>query len=313
MRVLAITTISHNSPTPAIQDQLEALEKNGVEVDIWKIRQSHKIDYLTMAWNVLRLSFQKKQYDLIHAFYGHCSLVARSQFRFPVVTTFQGTDMLGGINGVMHKKDGLIGRFAARLSKQVIVMSDEMKAASPHRETVVIPFGINTDIFYPRSLQETRIVLNLSSDSKYVLFPYHPNRSEKNYPIIEDAVKILCQKIPNVEIIPIFARGREEVAQYMNACDVMVMVSDHEGSPVAIREAMACNLPIVSADVGDVKQMIAGTDNCYIVDRTPQSVAESLEKVLTSGRRANGSEKMSQYDVTWSAKQVLDVYQQALS
>ncbi|PJF40388.1 MAG: hypothetical protein CUN54_05490 [Phototrophicales bacterium] len=312
MRILAITTVNKNSPSPCIQDQLDELKRRGIMVDTLVINQNRKSDYFKMMGHVFWESLRGHKYDLIHAFYGHCGLVGRAQFRAPVVTTFQGSDLLGGKNGAMHKKDGMIGDVAARLSNSVIVMSEEMKIASRREDTAVIPFGVNTDIFKPQPRSEAREALKLSPDTSYVLFPWHPSRAEKNFHIVEAALSLVREHIPHVQVVTLFAKSREEVALYMNACDAMVLVSDHEGSPMAVREAMACNLPIVSVDVGDVADVIAGVRNCVICERNPQAVAENLLTVLQSGERSNGNEKIATMNVSWAADRVLDVYQATL-
>jgi teichuronic acid biosynthesis glycosyltransferase TuaC len=39
----------------------------------------------------------------------------------------------------------------------------------------------------------------------------------------------------------------EQVPIWLNASDVLLVTSHHEGSPTIVKEALACNLPIVSA------------------------------------------------------------------
>ena len=95
---------------------------------------------------------------------------------------------------------------------------------------------------------------------------------------------------------------------FRSACDVIVMASDHEGSPVAIREAMACNLPVVSVDVGDVAELIKTVQQCYLVDQNPQAIADGLVKVLSQQARSNGREKVHEYDMIHATQQVYEIY-----
>jgi glycosyltransferase involved in cell wall biosynthesis len=309
--ILAIT--AEKNPSPCIKDQLEALEQMGVKVERFEIDRSKKFYYLRAAWKIFSLSFQRKRYHLIHGFYGYCGLVARAQFRYPVIVTFQGSDLLGGKNTNLHKRDGMVGSFVARLIDRVIVMSKEMKDFSRREDTHVIPFGVNTQIFKSAFQLEQRLALKLPLDAKIVLFPWNPSRAEKNYHIAEEAVRILRQTDEQIQLLPLYDKPRELVAKYMNACDVMVLVSDHEGSPVAVREAMACNLPIVSVAVGDVPQLIQDVEGCYLCKPEAQDVADKLHRVLEHGQRTNSAQKVATMDAVWAAKQVLEVYQSVLS
>lgn len=304
--VLAIT--AEKNPSPCVKDQLYALEQMGIQVEQFEIDRSKKFYYMRAAWKVFCMSFQGKQYDLIHGFYGYCGLVARMQFRYPVIVTFQGSDLLGGKNTNLHKRDGMVGSFVARLIDGVIVMSKEMKHFSRRQDTYVIPFGVNTHIFRSLPPVEQRRSLNLPLDTKIVLFPWNPDRPEKNYHIAEEAIRLLQREDERIQLLPLYNKPRELVAQYMNACDAMVLVSDHEGSPMAVREAMACNLPIVSVEVGDVPQLIQEVNGCYLCKPNAQDVADKLRRVLNSGQRTNSTQKIASMDVAWAAKQVLEVY-----
>ena len=44
--------------------------------------------------------------------------------------------------------------------------------------------------------------------------------------------------------------------------DILVLTSYFEGSPNIVKEAISCGLPVISVDVGDVKEQIDGIDNC---------------------------------------------------
>jgi len=311
MHILAITTLAKNSPSPAIEDHLEALRAHNVTFDMLYIDKGDKRGYLRALWTVFRTMFQAKRYDIIHAFYGHCGMIARCQFRSPVIVTFQGSDLLGGVDQTMHAKDGMIGRFVARIVDSIIVMTEQMKRISKREDAFVIPFGIETKIFHPCPQPQAREMLNLPLDSKLVLFPWDPARVEKNYYIAEEAVSILCAQGVNAQLVPVFAKPREEVALYMNACDVLIMVSDHEGSPVAVREAMGCGLPIVTVDVGDVAPFIQEVEGCFLCTWTPQDAAEKLSQVFRRNARITAP-SIVEKDVQWAAHRIMQVYNRTL-
>lgn len=308
--VLAVTntypTDETPGDTPCIKDQILALRTQGVKVDLLYIDRSKGVlSYARAAWRLFATVFQRRRYDLIHAYYGHCGLLARLQLRYPVVVTFRGSDLLS-------RKDGRIGKIVARLVEGVIVMSKEMKRAAKRQDAHIIPFGVNLDIFSPYPMERARRDLGLPLNDKLVLFPWDPARPEKRFDIVKEAIQALQQEQENVRLVVMYNKPRELVAQYMNACDAMVLASDHEGAPMAVREAMACNLPIVSVDVGDVRQIMGDTEGCYLCKQEPGDLAEKLSWALSREDRTDGSRVVRRMDAAWAAEKVISVYRLVL-
>ena len=96
----------------------------------------------------------------------------------------------------------------------------------------------------------------------------------------------------------------------MNAADALVMTSFTEGSPQVIKEAMACGCPIVSVDVGDVKDITAGVQGCFIADRSPESVALNLKRAIAFGKRTEGRMVIVERGLTNDvvAKKLVEIY-----
>jgi glycosyltransferase involved in cell wall biosynthesis len=306
-KILAITndypTADLPGNAPCIKDQLSTLKDNGVHVDLLHIdrnkgkARSYGSAALKMVWE----NFRSRRYDLVHAFYGHCGLIARLQIRYPVVITYRGSDLLS-------KRDGFIGKLAARFANGVIVMSEEMARASGRADARIIPFGVNTELFHPQSRHEARRMLELPLEEKIVLFPYDPKRPGKRFDVVEQAVELLERDIGRVRLEIVFKAPHHVMARYMNAADTLVLASSHEGAPMAVREAMACNLPVVSVDVGDVRSVIGDTEECYICSRNPRDIATHLGLVLKRGKRTDGAKTVNRLDTVWAAREVLSVY-----
>jgi len=101
---------------------------------------------------------------------------------------------------------------------------------------------------------------------------------------------------------------------YMNACDALVFTSVQEGSPNAVKEALACNLPVVSVAVGDVPLRLRGVSECEVcADDRPATIAAALERVLRSGRRSNGRDALTDLDETSLTEKVIAVYRSVLT
>ncbi len=309
-----VLVVTHNYPTqqtpfhaPFIGDQVEALRSLGVTIDLLHFSTDHKLNYLSPVKQIFSLNFSPKQYDIVHGYYGTINgYLARLQWKSPVVVTYLGSD-------INHWRDGFIGRQLTPWIDGIIVMSPEMKAKIKRPDVFIIPFGINLEIFKPIPQTEARQRLNLSQDKKYILFPWNPRRTLKRYDLLSAAYDFLAKRFSDVEIIIVHNVPHPEMSLYMNASDVLVCTSDHEGSPSSVREAMACNLPIVSVDVGDVQALISRISNCYICQRNAEDIAEKISWVLEKNERSNGRIFMQGKDSITAAKQVIDVYQYVLN
>lgn len=310
LRVLTVTNTypSAQTPgdTPSIKDQVEALAERGVRVDLLRIDRRSRTNYLRAAADVLRRALARAPYDLVHGYYGYCGLAARFQWRYPVVVTFRGSDLLDA-------REARIGRLVARWADGVIVMSEAMREASGRADAHVIPFGVNPNVFTWRPKEEARRELGLPEDQSLVLFPWDPARPVKRYDLAEEVVRRVRAAGREVRLVTVHDQPHPVVARYMNACDAMLLTSRHEGSPVAVREALASHLPIVATDVGDVRAMLEGVEQSYVAPADPAVLADYLGRVLERGARANGSARIATADVGWAADRVLEVYHQVLN
>ena len=313
IRVLVVTNAypTDKSPgNPSIKEQVSALRKLGVNIDLLIIKTGNKASYLKAAYSLFLLSFQKKRFDIIHAYYGLCGLLARLQFKYPLIVTFLGSDLLG-VKGKKQKasRDSVIGRIIARLADVIIVMTQEMKCITHREDAYVIPFGIDLDLFQPFPKEQARLELRIPLSKKLILFPWRPERAEKRFDIVQGAFQILEKQFEDLRVVTISNESHERVVKYMCACDVMVLASDHEGSPVTIREAIACGLPIVSVAVGDIAETIAGIDGCYLCERNPKDMADKIGLVLKRGQRIFGYHKIRTITGDWTAEQIYRVYE----
>ena len=310
MRILFVTndypTEDKPGASPCIEQQKKALEHLGFKVDIiFFDGPQSRLNYFKAMTSVFSKVQIGKQYDLVHAHYGFSGLVARAQIRCPVVVTFRGSD-------VLTSRERPISRMVAASVDRVIVMSESMRQLLGRDDAYIIPYGIDLELFKPRPQSAARQELGLATEDPIILFPYSPRRPEKRFDIVEQALTILKHEFPNIQLLTVFNQPHHQIVNFMNACDVMVLASDTEGAPVAIREAMACSLPIVSVDVGDVAQVIRGTEGCVICPRTPEKMADHLAQVLRERKRTNGRLAAMEFDLSRSANEVAQIYQEFL-
>src|SRR5213076_1301211 len=120
----------------------------------------------------------------------------------------------------------------------------------------------------------------LAADRQYVLFPFDPARRVKRYDIAEHAVAVLRDRGVAVVLLPVWNVANEIMPLYYSAADVMVLCSDSEGSPTSVKEALACNLPVVCTNVGDVKDITRGIAGTQIVGQTVEALKAAVEQAL---------------------------------
>jgi len=99
---------------------------------------------------------------------------------------------------------------------------------------------------------------------------------------------------------------------WLNASDIVLLTSLYEGSPTIIKEALACNVPIVSVDVGDVSKRIQGIEGCYLALPEPDDLATKLHMVLTGPHRVAGWAKMQGLSLERVALRLRDFYGELL-
>ncbi len=75
--------------------------------------------------------------------------------------------------------------------------------------------------------------------------------------------------------------SHEKIPEVINSANLLVLCSSYEGMPTVVLEALACGVPVVSTDVGDVsKVVINGKTGELILNRDPESVQNALLKVI---------------------------------
>ncbi|WP_166802306.1 glycosyltransferase [Microvirga pakistanensis] len=320
MRVLAITNMYPSPSRPGwgsfVYSQVESIRNAGVEIDVLAIEgYRSRWEYLRAIWRMRRM-IRQGGYDLIHAHYGLSGLVARCQFSLPVVVSFCGDDLYGhaGPDGKPRRKSLVLAWIHRQLSRFVdasIVKSEAMNSLLPRPEATVIPNGVDLDLFKPMDRDSCRSSLGLEPDRLYILFPYAPDRVRKNFSALRDAVDRLNNEgagTKPIEILTVAGVPQERIPVFMNAADLMVLPSFWEGSPNAVKEALACNLKVVATDVGDVRERLVDLPGTSICDPTADSIAKGIRSVLADNRPARSRDAMLSLSLEQVAKRVIDIY-----
>lgn len=301
MKVLIVCSINSGKIAPFIQEQVISLTKEGCVIEYYTISGNGFLGYIQNRKKLITKINAFKP-DIIHAHYGLSGLLVSLQCKVPVVTTYHGSD-------INNKKIRRFSKLSMYFSKYNIFVSQKtLDIAKPGKNYALIPCGIETELFKPMDKTECRAKLGLKNDEKLVLFSGSFDNQVKN-PVLAKAVVAL---LPDVRLVELKGYTREQVNELINACDAVLMTSFTEGSPQIIKEAMACNCPIVSVNVGDVNEIIGDTENCFICSYSEKEIAEALQKVFDGNKRTLGREKISRLDNKLIAKQIIEVYKNLL-
>ena len=199
--------------------------------------------------------------------------------------------------------------FYKRVWVKTIVKSREMLKKFPKAE--LIPNGVNFKDFYPVKKSEAISLTKLDPSCFNILFiSTNPDSKVKNIKLAKEALSLLAND--KVKLTVISDIQHQELNYYYNAGNLLLLTSLSEGSPNVIKEAMACNCPIVATDVGDIKSVIGETEDCYVTGFNSVEIAEKIKLVIKNNNRTNGRENIEYLESNIIAKKIIALYQSVL-
>ena len=284
MKVLIVARYKGRGFSPFVTEQVQALGKAGAECRFFPVRSKGVMGYLKQLPELKKVIREFKP-NIVHAHYGFCGLLANLQRKVPVVTTYHGSD----INEPKVRK---LSNIAICLSAyNVFVSQKNIDIVNPKKNFALLPCGINLEDYNIFDKAEARKQMGLELDKKYILFASAFDNKIKNAILAKESVSLLNDS--NVELLELKGYTRQQVAMIMQAVDVFLMTSISEGSPQVIKEALACGCPIVSVDVGDVRERIKGVEGCFVANNhVAVDVADCLRKALEFKGKTSGREKL---------------------
>jgi teichuronic acid biosynthesis glycosyltransferase TuaC len=310
VRILCVTNMYPSPDRPGsgafVCHQVEQLRRFGHTVDVIDILGSQsKMNYLRCALDVMRMT-RAVAYDIVHAHYGYSAYPAMFRSQAPLVITLHGTDVLGSIF------ERLCTRAVSHFADAIIVVSEGMRRRIPG---IVIPCGVDLDVFKPYDRDKARARLQRPKDKYIVLFPFDPARPEKRYDLARASVERLVQEGVDAELMTVFNMANGEMPWCYSAADAMLLCSDREGSPTSIKEALACNLPVVATEVGDVGELLSGIAGTRICPPDADMIARNLREVFDWSRSSEfrGRAAMARYDQVLTVEKIVGVYADVLS
>ena len=331
MKILIIGRYKPQFPKnllPFVLEQGESLRQLGITIEYMPVRGNY-----ILAIRELRDKIRECQPDIIHAHYGLSAITAELQSLVPVVTTFHNGETLNWYVNL------LTSLFSLR-SKHVVYVAQHIYdlVYFKAKKYSIIPCGVNMQDCQVMDQASARKQLGFEDGVKYVLFGGAFDNLRKNYKILRDAVERIEQapwvpveggeRCGNIVCLEMKGLSRAQCVLRMNACDLFALPSHSEGSPQALKEAMACNCPIVATDMADVRHLLGDLSGHYIL-RNPRPTLERwdadersldemvglLKQALAFSGRTNGRERILEMGLSNDqvAKQLESIYEDVMS
>lgn len=328
MRILAATNMYPTLQCPGsgtyVEQQIEGLRRMGVQVDLLFL---NRLEIGMRVYVNLRQAIQgalvKFKPDLVHVMYGGviADAVTRIVRDRPTIVTFHGADLRG------EPASGLLRRWiagygiaaswrAARRASSIIVVSDVLRGLLPKdlEEATIqtLPCGIDLDRFKPMDVDACRAQLGWDPKVFHILFPASAANPIKRYVLAQDAIDQLNRLGVRAELHQLKGVENSQVPVWLNASDVLILTSVDEASPTVVKEALACDLPVVSVNVGDVRERIEGIDGCYLAATDPHNLAVKLHHVYSGKRRIEGRTRAQELSIERTALKLKNLYEKCL-
>jgi len=256
MRALVVTNMLASPDAPGrgvfVRDQVDALRAAGADVTLDEFAPG---DYVPAAAR-LRRRHLRAGFDIIHAHFG---LTAFPALAIPVrarVLTVHGTDVrhprTGRLTRLVARRMDLVAAVSAPLGAELAGTSiapggDEDAVLPPlgrrRLPIAVLPCGVALDRFRPLGRRDARERLGLPPDEPCLLLPADPTRAGKRH----DLALLAADGAPLHTLGDV---APADVPLWINAANAVILPSEAEGFGLAVLEALACDVPVITTPVG---------------------------------------------------------------
>lgn len=329
MKILVVTNVYPSPDAPwegtYVEQQVKGLRRIGLDADVlFADRQQEGVGVYRSLGKRLREHIDRTRPTVVHAMYGGrmAEVVTRVVRDRPVVVSFCGSDLLGDVlAGRLRKLVGGLGvlasQRAARRAAGIIVkatnLRDALPASVPRQKIRLIPNGVDQERFRPMDRDECRASLGWEKGGFHVLFPSSSANPRKRLWLARAAVEEIDARGVRAQLHQLSDVPHALVPVWLNASDAVVLTSRHEGSANIIKEALACDVPVVSVDVGDARERLQGLAGCHIAEPLPEDIAAKLLLVHAGPGRVDGRAAMTELTLERVALRIKDFYEDVLA
>lgn len=299
--------------------QADALERANIDLIRFYLRPWVSLPVFAAEALRYRREVGRLRPDIVHAQYGTMTsaLCAALPGR-KLVVTFRGSDLNpdSGVGFIRLHFGHLLSQLSALRASRTVCVSQELKDRLWWRRNAaeVIPSAVDADVFRPQPKDEARRALGWDMFEKVALLNVGNDPANKGLKTAEAAVKVASAAIGPIRLLVLSGEvAPEQMPLYINASDCVLVASDWEGSPTIVQEAMACNVPVVSTNVGDVAERLEPVVPSRVTDRSPANLGAALAEVLSLGLRSNGSEHLREVSLGATTQRLIDLYARVAS
>jgi teichuronic acid biosynthesis glycosyltransferase TuaC len=299
--------------------QAQALRLRGVDVREFYLNSRTSIRGLVQEWRRFHAELSAFAPDVVHAQFGtvtaaFAALGARGR---PLLITYRGSDLNPSPGGSRGRGicARMLSQIAALRATRMVCVSRELRDRLWWRRSrvTVLPTGVPLREFHARPRDVARRKLGWPEGAPVVLFNAGRDPRVKRLDLALAAVRIALRSLPDLRFEVLAGSVPPgSMPALMNAADCLLVTSDFEGSPAVVQEALASNLPIVSVDVGDVRERIERVSNTRLVSRDPESIASGLMELVARPLRTDGSRKVTELGMDVVAERVQQLYFECL-
>ena len=324
MRILHVTNAypscnynEHPSYGIFIKEQIDSLIKKGINCRIIYIdaRTKGKLQYLRKVSDIKK---QSKDCDLVHCHHTYSSFVTKFLARpeIPVITSFMSPRGTEGRDEKFIIVKKFLHDYVRNGSTCFIVKENQSHEKEYPGKGYYVPNGVDMQLFKEIPRLQSWNVLDIPPKT-YLLFCSGRSitRPEKRYDLFKQTKESVKQKTgTQVEELLLVGQKRYLAPHFFNAARVHVLTSDYEGSPNSVKEALACNIPVVSTNVGNVKKMIDTIDGCFVSESHHHDELADLVLKALEYDRINGRDELirQELDMESVADKIIKIYERAI-
>lgn len=295
--------------------QSAAIADTGVEVHEFYIADRVRAMGVIGEWRRLKKAIAEFRPHVIHAHYGTATaaICAVAAGKRPLIVSYRGSDLnpSGAVARTRSMAGRLLSQLAALRADAIICVSEQLRQRLWWRRdrVTLMSSGVDLDMFFERDRSQARAELGIDDQLPLVVFNCGRDPWAKNLELAEACVTVARGTVPGLEMIVMHGDwSPEQVPLLFAAADCLLVTSRAEGSPNVVREALACGLPVVSVDVGDVASRIGAVAGCRICAADPGVLGAAVAATVSSRARVSARDAASDYDATVVARRLVNLY-----
>lgn len=318
--LMVIPGLNAPGSLPTAHDQAEQLSQAGICVKKLVLRAG--ANPLNLSLDLLNLANCIRCFrpTIIHAQFGTITaFMCLLFFWIPLVVTFRGSDLNPSVGDTAIRNLGqkILSNICALFARGIICVSPGLKDRLWWRrsQAIILPPGIDLSKFSQRPKHLARERLGLNHENHIVLFNAGstPPKPVKRAALALAAIDFAKQSDPQIEFISLNGTvSRDAVIDFLSAADCLILTSEMEGSPDIVKEALACSLPVVSVDVGDIRSRLASVPLCRVVDACPSSLGTAILEIIAIGERISDPRVCEDFSAVNINHRLIDVYKKIL-